>query len=178
MSRDKMWAVGDRVQRSEWVDRKEVIHTGAITGVETETREKHRYDPYGGYGRGSQKSETELVMKSISVKWDDGTEQTGLSPWHVQTEDTEFEREFRLKAPAILDLINEKLAIADKAIDEAVAIAEEHGISFSAGVSPLGQSYIAGSAADKWPEVSKEFMNGITEAYGEYDGWQHSQVCY
>lgn len=178
MSRNKNWSVGDRVQKSEWVDRKEVLHTGAVSSVETETREKHRYDPYGGYGRGSQRTETETVIKTISVKWDDGKEETGLSPWHVYPEDTEFEREFRLKAPGILDLIQEKIAIADKAIDEAVALAEEHGVSFSASVSPLSQSYIAGSASDKWPEVSSEFMKEITEAYGEYDGWQHSQVCY
>src|SRR6185369_14445496 len=112
------------------------------------------------------------------VKWDDGKEESNLSPWHVVPEDSPLEREFRLKAAEIGDMIHEKLAIASKALDEAEAIAEEHGISFSAGISPLSQSYMAASAGDKWPDVSKEFMNEITETYGEYDGWQHSAVCY
>lgn len=170
----KDWKNGDRVQKSEWVDRKEVIHTGAVTDVVTETRERQSYRGFGY----SKTTEMVTEITGISIKWDDGKEETGLSPWSVQPEDTEYEREFRLKAPEILDLINEKLAIADKAIDEAVAIAEEHGVSFSASVSPLGQSYLAASAEEKWPEVSKKFMSEITETHGEYDGWQHSQVCY
>lgn len=171
------WKVGDRIQKSEWVDHKETIHTGAVTDVVTETREKQSYDRWGGYGRGSQTTVTETFIKSISVKWDDGKEETDLSPWHVSPEDSEFEREFRIKSREITDLIGEQLAIADKALDEAVAIAEAHGVSFSSGVSPLSQSYIANSAKEKWPEVSERFMNEITEAYGEYGGWQHSAVC-
>jgi len=175
---DKEWKVGDRIQKSEWVDRKEVITTGAITDVVTETREKQSYDRWGGYGRGAQTTVTETFIKSISLKWDDGKEESGLSPWHVQPEDSEMEREFRIKAAEIGDLIQAKLSEASKALDEAEAIAEEHGISFSSGISPLSQSYKAASAGDRWPDVSSEFMNEITESHGEYDGWQHSAVCY
>ena len=174
----KDWKSGDRVQKSDWNSGKEVIITGAVTDVVTETREKHRYDPYGGFGRGSQRTETETYIKTISVKWDDGTEQSDLSPWHVVPEDSALEREFRLKAAEVGSLIDEKLAIASKALDEAEALAEEHGISFHAGISPLSQSYKANSAGDKWPDLSEEFMNEITESYGEYGGWQHSAVCY
>ena len=169
------WKVGDRVQKSEWPDRKEVITTGAVSEVITATREKQSY--HYSYGRKGT-SEMETYIDKISIKWDNGTEEQGVSPWHVSPEDSEYEREFRIKSREISDLIHEKLAIADKAIDEAVAIAEEHGVSFSAGVSPLGQSYMAASAMEKWPEVSKRFMSEITETHGEYDGWQHSAVCY
>src|SRR6185369_14160292 len=123
---DKDWKVGNRIQKSEWVDHKEIIHTGAITDVVTETREKQSYDRWGGYGRGAQTTVTETFIKSISVKWDDGKEESNLSPWHVVPEDSPLEREFRLKAAEIGDMIHEKLAIASKALDEAEAIAEEH----------------------------------------------------
>jgi len=174
---DKEWKVGDRVQKSEWIDRKETIHVGVVTEVITATREKYVSRYSYGY-RPNQTPEMETYIDKISVKWDDGKEETGLSPWHVHPEDSPLEREFRLKAAEVGALIGAKLAIAEQAIDEAVAIAEEHGISFSAGVSPLGQSYMAESASDKWPDLSKEFMNGVTDSYGEYDGWQHSAVCY
>lgn len=178
MRRDP-WKVGDRVQKIEWVNGKEVIHVGAISDVVTETREKNSYDRFGGYGYGSQKKTTETYVKSISVKWDDGKEETGLNTWAVHSEDSPLEREFRIKAAEVGNLIGEKLAIASKALDEAEAIAEEYGISFSAGVSPLSQSYIAASAEEKWPGVSEEFRNEVTEAYSEYggSGWAHSAVC-
>lgn len=168
------WKNGDRVQKSKWVGKDEIISTGQITDVVTETRERKSY----GYRSYSSVSETETVTKAISVKWDDGTEETGLSPWAVSPEDSALEREFRIKTREVQALIGEKLAQAAKALDEAEVIAEEHGISFSAGVSPLGQSYIAESASEKWEGVSEEFRNEITDTYGEYSGWQHSAVCY
>lgn len=174
---DKEWKVGDRVQKSEWSDRKETIHVGVVTEVVTATRERH-VSRYSYDYRPNQPPVMETYIDKISVKWDDGKEETGLSPWHVHPEDSPLEREFRLKANEVGNLIGAKLAIAEQAIDEAVAIAEEHGISFSAGVSPLGQSYMAASADEKWPDVSRRFRDEITEAYGEYDGWQHSAVCY
>lgn len=174
MSKD--WKTGDRVQKSDWNSGKEVISTGAVTDVVTETREKKSYGS-SYYGRNTQTTVTETFIKSIAVKWDDGQEQKDLSPWHVVPEDSALEREFRIKAEEVGNLISEKLAIASKALDEAEAIAEEHGISFSSGISPLSQSYVANSAKDKWPDVSEEFMNDITETYGEYGGWQHSAVC-
>lgn len=175
--RPEQWKVGDRVQKFERKDGKEVIHVGVISDVITETRERNNYDLYG-YSYGSQKKTTETYVKSISVKWDSGTEEAGLNTWDVQSEDSPLEREFRIKAAEVINMIDEKLSIAAKAIEEAEAIAEEHGVSFSAGVSPLGQSYMAASASEKWPDLSKEFMNEVTDSYGEYDGWQHSAVCY
>jgi hypothetical protein len=174
----KQWKIGDRVQKFERKDGKEVIHVGVISDVVTETRERNNYDLYGGYGYDSQKKTTETYVKSISVKWDDGTEEVGLNTWDVQSEDSPLEREFRIKAAEVISMIDDKLSIAAKAIDEAEAIAEEHGISFFASVSPIGQSYIAESADEKWPGISKEFRNEVTHSYGEYSGWQHSDVCY
>ncbi len=177
MSRDKEeWKVGDRVQWSEWKERVETIHTGAITALITATREKPNY----GYYNRNRVPEMETYVEKVTVKWDDGEEET-LNQYDVYPEDSPLEREFRLKAPEVLKLIDEKLAIAGKAISEAEAIAEEHGIPFSAGVSPLGQNYLATTFPSKWDGVSKEVVESVTETYaehGEYYGWQHSAVCY
>jgi hypothetical protein len=175
MSKD--WKTGDRVQKSDWNSGKEVISTGAVTDVVTETREKKSYGS-SYYGRNTQTTVTETFIKSIAVKWDDGQEQKDLSPWHVVPEDSALEREFRTKAEEVGKLIGEKLAIASAALDEAEAIAEEHGISFSSGISPLSQTYKAASAGEKWPGLEQDFMDQVTDSYGEYDGWQHSAVCY
>src|SRR5574337_1137847 len=169
MSRNKEWKVGDRIQKSEWVDGKEIITTGAISDVVNATREVPVYSSYRRSG-----TKTETYLDKISVKWDDGREETGVSPWHVSPEDSQMEREFRIKAAEVGELIQAKLSEASKALDEAEAIAEEHGISFSSDISPLSQTYKATSAGDKWPDISSEFMDEITDSYGEYDGWQHS----
>ena len=177
MSEKEDWKVGDRVQRSEWIDRKETIYAGILTAVITATREKSRYN---GFGYHSRPPETETYVDKVTVKWDDGEEET-LDQWSVQPEDSELEREFRTKAPDILDQINEKLDLANKYLSEAMDIAEEHGVPFSSGISPLGQNYMTRSFPSKWDGVSKEVVDSVTEThaeYGDYYGWQHSAVCY
>ena len=164
------WKVGDRVQ----VEKDGQYRVGAVSAVETEQVERTRRDWYG-----SRKEEkyTELVIKSLSVKWDDGEEQAGLSRWDVHAEDTDVEREFRLAVDDAHARIYAKLHEAEKLLDEAVAISEETGIPFSAGISPLSQSYLPNSLHSKFPDIDRSFANEIADASGEYEGWQHSAVC-
>lgn len=170
MSRDKEeWKVGDRVQWHEG----DTFFGGAISELITETRETPSYGMY-------RRSTTETFVSKVIVKWDDGEEET-LETYDVDPEDTPLEREFRVKAPEIAKMIYEKLELASKYLDEAEAIANEHGIPFSSSISPLGQSYMAPTFREKWPDVSKEVMESVTDTYSEYDdyyGWQHSAVCY
>ena len=177
MSREKNWQIGDRVQKSDWNSGTEVITTGAITDVVTDTKTREQYSGYGY----QKKTVTETYIKTISIKWDDGTESLNVTPWSAQPEDSALEREFRIKCREVDALIQEKLAIADKAIDEAIAIAEEHGIPFNASVSQLSQSYRTRSFPSKWKGVSEAFADEITDSYsdgGGYYGWVHSAVCY
>lgn len=164
------WKVGDRVQQ----EKDGQFRVGTISHVETHEVERTKYDWYGSR-KETKYMETEL--KSIDVKWDDGEEQKEVSRYDVVAEDSEIERAFRLAVGEAQDRIYAKLAAAEKLIDEAVAISEETGIPFSAGVSPLGQSYLPNSLHEKFPDIDRSFANEIAEAYGEYEGWQHSQVC-
>jgi len=163
------WKVGDRVQS----DKNHVIRVGAITAVDSETVEKTKQDWYTRRAT----TYTEVEIKSIDVKWDDGEEQKGLGQWDVYPEDSEMERAFRLAIDDAHKRIDEKMAIARNALNEAVKISEETGIPFSASVSPLSQSYIPDSLSEKFPDVDREFYSDLTGAWGEYEGWQHSAVC-
>lgn len=163
------WKVGDRVQ----TDKKDVIRVGAVSVVDSHQVERTKHDYYSR----KETKYMEIEIKSIDVKWDDGEEQKGLSQYDVYPEDSEVERAFRLAMNEAQSRIDEKMEEAWKAVNEAVKISEETGIPFSAGVSPLSQSYIPNSLAEKFPGVDREFYSDVSGAYGEYEGWQHSAVC-
>ena len=163
------WKVGDRVQ----LEKDGQIKVGSITMVDSQTVTRTKHDWYTR----KEVSYTETEIKSMNVKWDDGTEETGLSRWSVNHEDSDIERAFRLAMYEAQERIDAKMSEARKALDEAVKISEETGIPFSAGISPLSQSYIPNSLSDKFPELDKSFAYEVAEAYGEYEGWQHSAVC-
>lgn len=165
------WKVGDRVQ----TDKKDEIRVGVITTVETAQEERTRHDYY--YDNRPAEKYMETVIKSINVKWDDGEEQQGLEQYDVYAEDSQMERAFRLSVDDAQKRIREKTQEAHKALQEAVEISEETGIPFSAGISPLGQSYIPNSLSEKFPGVDREFYGDVAGASGEYEGWQHSAVC-
>lgn len=162
------WKVGDRVQ----TDKSGTYRVGVITVVDSETVEKTKRDWYSR----KDVAYTEVVIKSIDVKWDDGETQQ-LGQYDVYPEDSEMERAFRLAVSDAHKRIDEKMSVAWAALNEAVKISEETGIPFSAGVSPLSQSYIPESLHEKFPDVDRDFYSDITGAWGEYDGWQHSAVC-
>ncbi len=163
------WKVGDRVQ----TEKDGQFRVGAISAVESQEVERVKHDWYSR----KETKYTEVEIKSIDVKWDDGEEQKGLGRWDVYQEDTEVERSFRLAVKDAQARIDEKMSEAYAAVEAAVKISEETGVPFSAGVSPLSQSYIPNSLSDKFPGVDREFYSEVADAYGEYEGWQHSAVC-
>lgn len=164
------WEVGNRVQ-IENADG--TFKVGEITAVNTEEVQVRIND----WRNGKDTFRPEIQIKSVDVKWDDGEEQKGIGKWDVSQEDSEVERSFRLAIEDAHKRIFEKMATARAALQEAVKISEETGIPFRAGVSPLSQSYIPNSLGDKFPDIDRSFVHDIAEAYGEYDGWQHSAVC-
>lgn len=171
MSKD--WKIGDRVQ----YEADDEIVAGTITALVTGQREVTDYNYYPSYQK-RPAPQKENYTSHVTVKWDDGEEET-LDYWDVHPEDSEMERAFRVKAMEVTDLINEELSQAHKHLAAAEKLAEENGISFSSSISPLSQSYVASTFAEKWPDIEEDFANEITEAYSEYGdgGWEHSAVC-
>lgn len=149
----------------------DILYEGVITAVIPPKRERPR-DYWN-----CTPAEQEDFLTFITVKYDDGDEET-VNCWDVSPRDSEIEREFRLAAPDVLEKINEYLQKADAALDKAVALSEKHGIPFSSGISPLSQSYLPGSFAEKFPGVSRDIMSSVADASNEYEGWEHSAVCY
>lgn len=128
-------------------------------------------------------SETPEVKKEMTlharVKWeDDGTESEVVAE-ELTERDSEMERQFRKVAAEAGIRIQEKLNQAAQLIEEAEKISEETGVPFTASVSPLGQSYIPNSLAEKFPDLDTSFAYDVTEASSEYGygGWEHSAVC-
>ena len=163
------WKIGDRVQR----ETDSQINVGVVTSVDSQTVERTKYDYYTR----KDVKYSEVEIKSIDVKWDDGAEEKGLSRWAVHSEDSEIERAFRVAMIDAQNRIDEKLSEARRALQEAVKISNETGIPFRASVSPLSQCYIPESLSEKFPDLDKSAAYEMAEAYGEYDGWQHSAVC-
>lgn len=114
----------------------------------------------------------------LTVKFDSGEEQT-FNKWEVDPRDSDLEREFRNAAAPVIELIDAKLDVAHKALREAVALSEEHGIPFYAHVSPLSQGYTPTSFEKKYDGVDSDIVDEVTgTTNNEYGGWTHSAVCY
>lgn len=87
---------------------------------------------------------------------------------------TDLEKEYIKTYKEIQPKIQAKLDKAQKALDEAVELADEYQIPFYAHISPLGQAYRPEGLSQRDIDlVNQEF----DEYIGEYDGWQHSAVC-
>lgn len=161
--------IGDRVQYVDYAT--DDVFDGVVASITPPKRMKTN-----DYWRASEAEQAEMVT-FVSVKWDDGTEEP-VNEEELTPVDSTLEREFRLTYYSARDKIAEKLAKADKLIDEAVALSEEYGVPFSAYVSPLNNSYFPRSMEEKFPEIDLVFVSELTEASNEYgSGWEHSAVC-
>lgn len=146
------------------------------------------------YAKWQSMSEEERkpYQERIRVRFTDGLEDE-FEYFHVYRRDSELERTFRLESNKVMDQIGTHLAAAMAALSEAEDLSEKHGIPFSSGISPLGQSYFPKSFDDMWgnklreledefeDEDVREIISNITGAnQGEYQdsGWEHSAVCY
>ena len=100
-----------------------------------------------------------------------------MSEESFEAEWNKFEETFN----SIHAQIQAKMAEANRAIKEATALAEEHGIPFRPQYgTPFRMSYIPDSFSEKFPEVSEsDGWQDLTNAHGGYDytGWQQSQTC-
>jgi hypothetical protein len=114
----------------------------------------------------------------IGIKCTDGTEEE-LEEFNLNKRDSELERQFRIEASSVLEKIYAKLEEASKALSEAEDLSEKNGIPFHSYISPLNQSYFPKSFAEKFEELDRDFVSGVTDAYIEngYDGWEHSAIC-
>lgn len=93
----------------------------------------------------------------------------------------EIEKEFTEVCAKISPQIQEKLSAAAKLINEAEALAEEHGVPFEPDddIMWCTPAYIPESFAEKFPEIDHEFVYEVANVYPgcEYNGWQQSQTC-
>lgn len=91
---------------------------------------------------------------------------------------SELEAEFQAHWEKYEEQIQEHVSEAYKALEKAVAIADEHGIPFYSRVSFLGQNYTP-AVLDQFSELDRDKIDEITGTYNEYggEGWQHSDVC-
>jgi hypothetical protein len=93
----------------------------------------------------------------------------------------QLEAAFQKAYDEVHDQIQLKLAQASKLIEEAVKLSEEHGVPFRPEKRLMfcKPSYIPESLSEKFPDLDTEFISEITDAYGygDYPGWQQSQVC-
>lgn len=163
--------VGDRVQ---WVDRDTEEVTGGLI-ESTIPPKRMKVTDWWNTSKYTE-AEREEMITYANIKWDDNTSDS-VDIDDLDAEDTPLEREFRLAADSVLAEIRIKLAQSAKLLSEAVKLSEEHGIPFNAEVSFLGQSYTPNSFEEKYDGISSDLVYEITEASGEYAGWEHSDVC-
>ncbi len=92
----------------------------------------------------------------------------------------QLEEEFLALVSSIGEQIKAKIRIAEQALDEAVDLADKHGIPFYSEVSQIGQSYVPDSFDERFESLDKETVADLLDI-SEYNlnhmGWRHSQVC-
>lgn len=157
--------------RCQWHDR----DTDEITGGEVESIIPPKRMKTNNWWSLPESEQQEMITYAV-VKWDDGTTDT-VDLDDLDQEDSTLEREFRNTANQVLVKIQEKVRAASKLLDEAVELSEQHGIPFSSEISFLGQPYKPTTFEEKYGEIDADFVDSVTGAYCEYEGWQHSDVC-
>ena len=108
-----------------------------------------------------------------------------MSGENEDTQNTELEAQFRKRCETVVPKIDAWIMAANKARDEAVSLADEHGIPFySSGVSSISQAYVPSSfERNGYNELDSDLVEELTgissyqvsESYG--GGWQASQIC-
>ncbi len=166
---DKVVA-GDRVQLVDYDT--SGVKDGVVTNVVPPKKEKPQE-----YWRCTEEERLEWTT-FVDVKWDDGTE-SQHDMEDLEPEDSEMERDFRKAYHYADDLIQAKVDEASAALREAVKLSERYGVPFRAHVSPISNQYYPRSLENKFDGIDREFVQGVTDTYNEYDstGWKHSAVC-
>lgn len=91
----------------------------------------------------------------------------------------DLEAEFKSAVKTIRHQIDVKLYEASKALEEAIKISENSGISFETYISFHDNLYIPKSVKNKFPNASKEMKEILTAEWNwdaniDYPGWLHS----
>lgn len=93
-------------------------------------------------------------------------------------EQLKLEEEFKAAYEEANERIQKQMDIAKAAIAKAEAISENYGVPFDASVSPISQTYTPASFEEKFGELDHDALYDEFEIIpGEYEGWEHSQVC-
>lgn len=91
-----------------------------------------------------------------------------------------LELEFKALVDSIGKEIDAKVAAAEKLLDEAVELADRHGIPFYPRISALRQPYVPASFKERFGTLDKEEVSDLLEM-SEYNlghvGWRRSQLC-
>lgn len=106
----------------------------------------------------------------------------------------DLENQFNEAAKAAMEKIQKHIDKANEELDKAVKVSEEYGVPFYSSISPLSQAYKPGSFAEKWASNEDESDDDLDDeddssdddnkyyideySYLEYEGWQHSAVCF
>lgn len=115
------------------------------------------------------------------MKKTDATFKAELTELEEEEKLSQLETEFRATFEKVHPEIQAKLEEAARLINEACALAEEHGVPFrpKKRLVFIAPSYIPRSFAQKFPELYEEYdlWADITGAHGSDEGWQYSQTC-
>ena len=121
--------------------------------------------------------------EDVVVEWQDG-DCSPINPTDIEIvppSDGKLEAQFEELASTVGEEIQEKIRQAEKLLQEACNLSDQHGIPFFTNVSLLGQPYVPEAFESKWTDLDRDFVANITEVaagdLGSAYGWQHSQVC-
>lgn len=131
-------------------------------------------------------SATGVVKKIVSttkveVSWDYGSTDIVFVDDIELHDSSTLEERFQKLFEKVHPQIQAKLTDAATLINQAVELAEEHGIPFcpDENIMWCAPSYIPNSFKKKFPGLDPEFWCDLTSAGGDerYGGWQQSQTC-
>lgn len=127
--------------------------------------------------------ETKMQTNSAIVSWDDGQicnvkySKLKMVPNHSG----DLEKEFMEISDKIGNEIKSRINEANKALNEALKLAEDHGLPFYSDIIQVGSCYVPNSYHSKWDKLNPEFVSDITEVLSgdlKYTrGWSTSEVC-
>ena len=94
---------------------------------------------------------------------------------------SDLEEKFKQTLDEATKQIKEHLSKARDELHKAVAISEEKGIPFYAGVSFIRNYYVPNSVEQWLKQQQNSEIRDLLEDEGfydpEYEGWKHSAVC-
>jgi hypothetical protein len=92
----------------------------------------------------------------------------------------QLELEFKALVDTVGQEIKAKVEMAERLLQEAVELADRHGIPFYPSISELGQPYVPPAFKERFGSLDKEAVAELVDM-SEYNlghvGWRRSQLC-